>query len=102
MALSLDTMLAQREMVTRLDMVNLQQDLSNLGPVGHLNQVDQIDPQHSPPVEKQLEEDLGLNQLEFDPAKREMRDKAYKLCRNYLSGKWKEISSSDMIFKTVG
>ncbi len=31
----------------------------------------------------------------------EMRDKAYNLCRTFLSGEWKKISSSDMVFKTV-
>lgn len=30
-----------------------------------------------------------------------MRDKAYNICRNFLSGEWKKISSSDMVFKTV-
>lgn len=30
-----------------------------------------------------------------------MRDKAYEICRKYLSGEWNNISSKDMIFKTV-
>ncbi len=31
----------------------------------------------------------------------EMRDKAYEICRQYLSGEWKNITSDDMVFKTV-
>ncbi|KAJ6218794.1 hypothetical protein RDWZM_004606, partial [Blomia tropicalis] len=31
----------------------------------------------------------------------EMRDKAYEICRKYLSGEWNNISSDDMVFKTV-
>jgi len=31
----------------------------------------------------------------------EMRDKAYNICREFLSGSWKKISSSDMVFKSV-
>ncbi|XP_040360619.1 choline/ethanolamine kinase isoform X2 [Ixodes scapularis] len=31
----------------------------------------------------------------------DMRDKAYNICREFLSGTWKSISSSDMVFKSV-
>lgn len=31
----------------------------------------------------------------------ELRDQAYELCRKYLSGEWNNISSDDMVFKTV-
>lgn len=31
----------------------------------------------------------------------QMRDRAYEICRKYLSGEWNKISSDDMIFKTV-
>ena len=31
----------------------------------------------------------------------EMRDKAYEICRKYLSGEWNNISSDDMVFRTV-
>ena len=31
----------------------------------------------------------------------EMKDKAYNICRQFLSGEWKKISSNDMVFKTV-
>ncbi|KPM08212.1 choline/ethanolamine kinase-like protein 3 [Sarcoptes scabiei] len=31
----------------------------------------------------------------------QMRDQAYEICRKYLSGEWNQISSDDMIFKTV-
>lgn len=31
----------------------------------------------------------------------EMRDQAYRICRDYLSGSWKSISSSDMVFRSV-
>ncbi|KAG8195103.1 hypothetical protein JTE90_013580 [Oedothorax gibbosus] len=30
-----------------------------------------------------------------------MRDQAYRICRDYLSGSWKSISSSDMVFRSV-
>uniref|UniRef100_A0A023FM34 Putative choline kinase n=1 Tax=Amblyomma cajennense TaxID=34607 RepID=A0A023FM34_AMBCJ len=30
-----------------------------------------------------------------------MRDKAYNICREFLSGTWKSISSRDMVFKSV-
>jgi len=30
-----------------------------------------------------------------------MRDKAYDLCRQYLSGSWKTINKDDMVFKAV-
>lgn len=30
-----------------------------------------------------------------------MKDRAYKICRDFLSGTWKNISSTDMVFKTV-
>lgn len=33
--------------------------------------------------------------------KTEMRDKAYNICREFLSGSWKKISRDDMIFKSV-
>ncbi|XP_076310732.1 choline kinase alpha-like isoform X2 [Tachypleus tridentatus] len=32
---------------------------------------------------------------------KEMRDKAYRLCREYLSGSWKNISSSDLVFTAL-
>lgn len=32
---------------------------------------------------------------------KKMRDQAYKICRDYLSGSWKSISSSDMVFRSV-
>ncbi|XP_003739328.3 choline/ethanolamine kinase [Galendromus occidentalis] len=35
-------------------------------------------------------------------ASNEMKNKAYKICREFLSGSWKSISSNDMVFKTVG
>ncbi|KAL3178051.1 hypothetical protein MRX96_038589 [Rhipicephalus microplus] len=31
----------------------------------------------------------------------DMRDKAYNICREFLSGTWKSISSRDMVFKSV-
>lgn len=31
----------------------------------------------------------------------EMKDKAYDICRKFLSGEWNKISSNDMVFKTV-
>lgn len=31
----------------------------------------------------------------------EMKDKAYGICRDFLSGEWKKISSDDMVFRTV-
>ncbi|XP_023231047.1 choline/ethanolamine kinase-like isoform X1 [Centruroides sculpturatus] len=31
----------------------------------------------------------------------EMRDKAHKICREFLSGTWKSISSSDMVFRSL-
>ena len=36
-----------------------------------------------------------------NPSQYEMRDKAYMICREFLSGSWKKISSSDMVFKSV-
>lgn len=30
-----------------------------------------------------------------------MKDKAYKICREFLSGTWKSITMSDMVFKSV-
>lgn len=30
-----------------------------------------------------------------------LRDKAYDLCRQYLSGSWKTINKDDMVFKAV-
>ncbi|UYV76369.1 CHKA [Cordylochernes scorpioides] len=33
--------------------------------------------------------------------KGDLRDHAYSICRNYLSGTWKSISSSDMVFKSI-
>lgn len=32
---------------------------------------------------------------------KKMRDQAYRICRDYLSGSWKSISSSDMVFRSV-
>ena len=31
----------------------------------------------------------------------EMRDKAYDICRRYLSGEWNNISPDDMVFKSL-
>ena len=31
----------------------------------------------------------------------EMRDKAFSICREFLSGSWKKISSHDMVFKSI-
>ncbi|RWS27241.1 choline/ethanolamine kinase-like protein 3 [Leptotrombidium deliense] len=31
----------------------------------------------------------------------EMKDRAYQICREFLSGSWKQISSSDMVFQAV-
>lgn len=44
-------------------------------------------PQHSEPDEVYITDD--------------MRDKAYNICRKFLSGTWKKISSHDMVFKSV-
>ncbi|GFW93659.1 hypothetical protein TNCV_4541881 [Trichonephila clavipes] len=32
---------------------------------------------------------------------KKMRDQAYRICRDYLSGSWKSISSSDMVFRSI-
>jgi choline/ethanolamine kinase len=31
----------------------------------------------------------------------EMRDKAFSICREFLSGSWKKINSHDMVFKSI-
>ena len=31
----------------------------------------------------------------------EMRDRAYNICREFLSGSWKKINSDDMVFEAV-
>ena len=30
-----------------------------------------------------------------------MRDKAFSICREFLSGSWKNINSNDMVFKSI-
>ena len=32
---------------------------------------------------------------------KELREKAYNICSNFLGGEWIKISINDMIFKTV-
>lgn len=32
---------------------------------------------------------------------KKMRDQAYRICRDYLSGSWKSISSNDMVFRSI-
>ena len=33
--------------------------------------------------------------------KSEMRDKAFRICRDYLNGAWKSISAQEMVLKQV-
>ncbi|RWS26533.1 choline/ethanolamine kinase-like protein [Leptotrombidium deliense] len=42
-----------------------------------------------------------IYRLETQKKNVEMKDKAYQICREFLSGSWKNISSSDMVFKAV-
>lgn len=48
------------------------------------------------------EPEKNVSVVETCVASNEMKNKAYKICREFLSGSWKSISSNDMIFKTVG
>jgi hypothetical protein len=44
----------------------------------------------------------GLKQdTNFVKQQRAMKEKAYNICREFLSGSWKKISASDMVFKSV-
>ncbi|XP_054724032.1 choline/ethanolamine kinase-like isoform X2 [Uloborus diversus] len=44
---------------------------------------------------------LSTPNLNIFKGARGMRDQAYQICRDYLSGSWKSISSNDMVFRSI-
>ncbi|XP_064480375.1 choline/ethanolamine kinase-like isoform X4 [Ornithodoros turicata] len=52
-------------------------------------------------VRRKVYEILRFNEPDDVYITEDMRDKAYNICREFLSGSWKSISSRDMVFKSV-